>query len=193
MTSNPPAARRALVIDVETTGLDPARHACIELGAVLLDEELETVWEFSSLICPEPGAEVCAEALGVSGITLAEALAAEPAAAVVRRFEDLVAQETAPLVLAGWNVWFDVSFLKVLYQQAGLSWRFGHRFLDVQSIVSFFFDFREAPQARTVEKYLSEVQSHRATADARQTAKLLRLMNTWKAAPQIAAAASKSR
>jgi len=30
--------QQILIIDVETTGFDPIRHACIELGAVLLDE-----------------------------------------------------------------------------------------------------------------------------------------------------------
>src|SRR5688572_29200277 len=60
--------RRPLVIDVETTGLDPARHACIEIGAVLLDESLEVVWEFSAALLPPPDAEIRPEAQQVHRI-----------------------------------------------------------------------------------------------------------------------------
>ena len=41
---------RILVIDVETTGFEPSKHACIELGAVLLDEHFKSIEEFSSLV-----------------------------------------------------------------------------------------------------------------------------------------------
>ncbi len=174
---NPIVSRRALIIDVETTGLDPTRHACVELGAILLDEKFDVVWEYSSLMKPWPGAEFCADALKVHRIRSEVAQVAEPAEKVVRDFHQRFDRETAPLVVAGWNVWFDVSFLKVLYHRAGLAWPFGHRFLDVQSIVSFFFGLREVSQAFAIEKCLGETQIHRALADARQTVQLLRLMN----------------
>jgi DNA polymerase-3 subunit epsilon len=170
-------ARRALVIDVETTGLDPARHACIEIGAVLLDESLDVVWEFSASLLPPPDAEICAEAQQIHRIALAESQRGEPAEKVIRAFHHRISSESAPVVVAGWNVWFDVSFLKVLYRRAGIDWSFGHRFLDVQSIVSFAEDLRDVSQASVIENYLGETQTHRALADARQTARLLRQMS----------------
>lgn len=174
---NSTVSRRALIIDVETTGLDPTRHACVELGAILLDEKFDVVWEYSSLLEPWPGAEFSAEALKVHRIRSEVSQDAEPLEKVVRAFHQRFDREAAPLVVAGWNVWFDVSFLKVLYERTGLAWPFGHRFLDVQSIVSFFFGLREVSQAFAIEKCLGETQIHRALADARQTVQLLRLMN----------------
>ena len=32
--------KQILIIDVETTGLDPSVHACVELAAILLDADL---------------------------------------------------------------------------------------------------------------------------------------------------------
>ncbi|MCU0870819.1 MAG: hypothetical protein MUE50_00595 [Pirellulaceae bacterium] len=40
-----------------------------------------------------------------------------------RRHQAFRLQETPP-VLAGWNVWFDVSFLKHMLEQAEIKWPF---------------------------------------------------------------------
>jgi len=44
-------------------------------------------------------------------------------------------------------VWFDVSFLQQLFVRAGTKWPFRHRFVDVQSVVSFHMKLAAVAQA----------------------------------------------
>lgn len=164
---------RVLVIDVETTGFDPAVNACIDLGAVLLDESLNVMREFSSLIAPWAGAQVKDEAMKVNRIPLKELASAPPVDEVVMRFTETFRFEGAPPLLAGWNVWFDASFLRELYKRAQQPWPFPYRLLDVQSVISFHTLMTGISQERAIEQFLNERQQHRAFSDASQTAKLL--------------------
>lgn len=52
-TSTTPASpQRLLILDTETTGLDPAEHHCIEVGAVLFDVPLRSVLSQVSFLLP---------------------------------------------------------------------------------------------------------------------------------------------
>lgn len=179
MSSAPLAASRILVIDVETTGFDPARHACIELGAVLLDASLQPVREYTSLIAPRPGAEIVDRAMEVNGISREELRHAPPPAVVIGELLAQIAPLDPPPLLAGWNVWFDAQFLQQLFVQAGQTWPFGHRYLDVQSIVSFHLRLAAISQAEAIERFWGETQTHRALPDARHTARILRLQTAF--------------
>ncbi len=167
--------RRVLIVDVETTGLDPVRHACIEVGAVLLKEDLTILEEFSSLVAPWEGAEVSDDALGVSKISLQELGQARDIAEVIREFHECFCSDNSTPLLAGWNVWFDAAFLRKGYQRAGFVWPFSHRMLDVQSIVLFFARLHAISQEQVIESYLGEKQRHRALNDARHTAQVFRI------------------
>ncbi|MEI6725733.1 MAG: exonuclease domain-containing protein, partial [Actinomycetes bacterium] len=43
----PPAVPQLVVLDTETTGLDPERDRIVDIGAVRLDARLETVDRFA--------------------------------------------------------------------------------------------------------------------------------------------------
>lgn len=167
---------RVLVIDVETTGFDPAVNACIDLGAVLLDESLNVVQEFSSLIAPWTGAQVKDEAMKVNRIAWEEMASAPHVEEVINRFNATFSLKGTPPLIAGWNVWFDVSFLRELYNRAQQSWPFSYRLLDVQSVISFHTWMTGISQEQAIEKFLNEQQQHRAFADASHTARLLQLV-----------------
>lgn len=167
---------KVLVIDVETTGLDPSRHACIEIGAVLLDESLYIGREFSSLIAPWEGACIMEQAMEVNQISLEQIRHAPLVGEVVKQFHQTFSLEKDQPLLAGWNVWFDATFLRELYRRARLTWPFSHRLLDVQSIVSFHSLLAGLSQEKAIKKFLNEQQVHRALADAQHTSQLLRLM-----------------
>lgn len=167
---------KVLVIDVETTGLDPSRHACIEIGAVMLDESLRPEQEFSSLIVPWEGAEIIEAAMKVNQISLEQLHRAPLLDEVVKRFHETIRPDAVVPLLAGWNVWFDARFLRDLYQRTQRAWPFSHRLLDVQSIVSFHSMLAGLSQEKAIETFLNERQAHRALADAQHTARLLRLM-----------------
>jgi DNA polymerase-3 subunit epsilon len=51
-TAHQPAPQRLLILDTETTGLDPQRDRCIELGAVLFDLPRRSVLSQVSLLLP---------------------------------------------------------------------------------------------------------------------------------------------
>jgi DNA polymerase III epsilon subunit-like protein len=124
-------AEHYLLIDTETTGLDPNRHACLEVGATILDEKLdpstapETV--FHHYIRPSPTAIVDRQALEINGHTWAADSAAEGYQRAVephvawKNLYDWLARQCAAggeprnVIAVGWNVGFDVGFLKRLW------------------------------------------------------------------------------
>jgi len=164
-----------LIIDVETTGVDPAKHACIELGALLLDHDLNPLTEYSTCIAPWEGAEIQPEAMAVNGISMAELERAPSVVQAVEQFDCIFQPTIRRLFLCGWNVWFDQGFLKELYRRAGRPWPFRSRMLDMQSIVTFHSGIVPQSQAETVKRFLCEEQSHRALGDVQQVARLLKL------------------
>lgn len=59
-----------LVIDTETTGLHAQRHGLIQVGAIILDKNLETLATFSQDVCPPIGTyEISDEATAVHGFS----------------------------------------------------------------------------------------------------------------------------
>ena len=166
---------KVLVFDVECTGLDPVKNALIEIGAVLLDERLNPIDDYSTLIAPWEGAEINPEAMAVHKIKLEKLQAARGFQTVVKEFHKRFGSGDPLPVLAGWNVWFDVAFLRALYEKTELEWPFSHRFLDIQAIILFFSRLKGASLEETVKSIvgIGETQSHRAIDDARQTVKVL--------------------
>jgi DNA polymerase III epsilon subunit-like protein len=164
--------KKVLVIDVETTGLDPAKHACIEIGAILLDEALNPVDEFSSLIAPMAGTEVNEESMAVNRIRMEDLRSAPDYQTVIGEFNHRFCSNQSIPTIAGWNVWFDMAFMRILFERVGMKWPFGHRFLDLQSVAQFFSGFRGVSLEETVQSLLGEKQTHRAIDDTRHTVKV---------------------
>jgi len=63
------ALGRYLVIDTETTGLNPTKHGLIELAAVAMDENFEIVGQFCMDVCPPESCPIDPSALKVNGFT----------------------------------------------------------------------------------------------------------------------------
>ncbi len=166
-----------LIIDVETTGVDPLKHATIEIGAMLLDRDLNPLKEFTTFITPWAGAEIQPEAMAVNGISEADLLSAPSIAEVVEQFDCIFQPGARKLFLCGWNVWFDHGFLRMMYAKAERPWPFRSRMLDMQSIVTFHAGINPQSQADTVKRLLNEQQSHRALGDVQQVAKLLKIFS----------------
>ena len=175
-------SQSVLVIDVETTGFDPGINACIEVGAILLDHNQEFAGEFSSMIAPWEGAEIVEAALEVSGIARESLWVAPPLQKVIQDFHTKFGSQKNLPVIAGWNVWFDVSFLRDLYRRGNLRWPFGHRFIDIQSVAAFFNGLHPASQEKFISKKLHQKQTHRALSDARHTSEILQSLTKahWK-------------
>jgi len=103
---------REIVLDTETTGLDPSNHRIIEICCLELDNHLPTGKFFHKLVHPER--DIPEESTRIHGLTL-EKLADAP------RFEEIVEELLAfiadsPLVIH--NAEFDVKFLNAEFARS---------------------------------------------------------------------------
>jgi DNA polymerase-3 subunit epsilon len=104
---------RGIVIDTETTGLDPAEgHRIVEIGAVELVNRSLTGQMLHCYLCPERS--IPADAVAVHGLT-AEFLADKPLFAAVT--DELLAF-LGDAALVAHNAGFDITFLNAELKRA---------------------------------------------------------------------------
>lgn len=110
-----------IVVDVETTGIDPHIHGIISIGAINWDDPEQ--W-FYGEARPDERVEIDQFALDVNGFTH-ESLAALPMdmPTMLVQFFDWVAAQGKPQMLAGHNAQFDLKFIQKEAQRAGLDQR----------------------------------------------------------------------
>jgi len=107
---------REIVMDTETTGLDPAKgDRLIEIGCIELINRFPTGREFHRLINPE-GRDVHPEAERIHGISTAALLDKPVFAAVVEDFLSFVGDDGT---LVFHNAGFDMSFINMELARAG--------------------------------------------------------------------------
>ncbi|HXK36767.1 MAG TPA: 3'-5' exonuclease [Candidatus Paceibacterota bacterium] len=120
-----------IVVDVETTGVDPVRHAIVAIGAIDFASPQHRFYRECRIW---DGAQVQAEALAVNGFTHEQITdPARPSAE--QAIAEFVAfcRESPERTLAGQNTSFDRDFLQAAADRHNLAWQFGHRVLDLHS------------------------------------------------------------
>ena len=173
-------------IDVETTGLDPQRHALWSLGCIL-EVDGEEVDRFSLKCQPHEGREVEPEALAVGKITEQELMglpspyaAREEFESHLRRFVDRYDRQDKFFFVA-YNAPFDYQFVRSWWEECGDpyygSW-FWHPPLDVMGLAALVL-IEERPllknfKLETVCGHLGVelTQAHDALADIEATRRL---------------------
>lgn len=165
-----------LIIDAETTGLDPRTAGIIELAAILLDDGRE-VGSFSRLCWPGYQFISRAEhwqAMQVSGISGALLLDQPPVAEVARDFVAWMIRQAdeLPMHVTSYNAPFDQSFLAAHapYLNDRLAWsrcimERARRHLDL---------YRWPSLSRACQEFGIERNGHRALSDARAAAEVWR-------------------
>lgn len=95
-----------IVLDLETTGLDPVKHEIIEIGAVKVNRDSNNHTTFQSLI--KPSKKVPKKITEITGITqeMVEA-EGEEIGSVLKEFTDFIGD----LRLVTFNAEFDIGFL----------------------------------------------------------------------------------
>jgi len=173
-----------VVVDIETTGLDPATDGLLEIAAVPLrmdaSGKLHPLLPEFYPIDPHPSARMDPEALQVTGIdpdsalrgAISEHQALHRLFASVRGWVD--ASRCQRAVLVGHNAWFDLAFLRAATKRCGLEMPF-HSFttLDTASLAAVFLG--ETVLARALRGAgigFDIQQAHSAVYDAVKTAKL---------------------
>jgi DNA polymerase-3 subunit epsilon/CBS domain-containing protein len=116
-SNTPLLALDAVVIDTETTALDPRKAWVVEIAAVrLVAGRLDTAGAFRRLVCP--GVSIPRQATDVHGITDAMVADASTFAGIWGEFSDFIGDA----VVIGHALGFDLAVLKREAERAGLPW-----------------------------------------------------------------------
>jgi DNA polymerase III epsilon subunit-like protein len=117
-------------IDIETTGLDVAKHEIIEIGCVLTTPSLQLLEELELKIKPESIENADQVALKINhydsenwkqALTLREAM-------------EILAEKTKDAIMVGQNVSFDFNFLEHAFSKLGVKNNMHYHKLDTISI-----------------------------------------------------------
>lgn len=192
-----------VVFDLEATIEEDDRgflhhNEIVDLGAVYLNERLEVVAEFSSLV--RARAPVTPRLAQLTGLRQEEVDAAPEWGQVAERFEAWVSAQCGAKIkkvrLCSWGSSFDITLLRRQYRDLGRELPFSGTVVDVKSLC---FLRRSLAGERTDRLDLDELavewglslpaHRHRALPDARLTAEVLRkvwadLQGFWVPTPQ---------
>ena len=126
-----------IVLDIETTGLNPKKHSVIEVAAIEFDNPQNV---FNEICRKWPGAEIDQKALDINGFSPEEIT--NPAILsqkeLLMRFNDWL-NATGDRTIAGHNIAFDISFLNESCKRFNLSYDYGKRTVDQHSLVYSHF------------------------------------------------------
>ena len=121
-----------IVVDVETTGLNPQKHSIISIGAI---DFLKPENQFYEECKIWKGAEIMQEALKINGFSEQEVknFNKNSLETIIKRFLSWVG-DIEDKTFAGENPSFDRDFLKTSAQRYGIDWILGHRTIDLHSL-----------------------------------------------------------
>ncbi|NLG25969.1 MAG: PolC-type DNA polymerase III, partial [Clostridiales bacterium] len=154
-----------VVLDVETTGLNPALDQIIEIGAVRFEKGVE-VAEFSQLIHPQR--PIPPDSTKIHHITDAMVRGMPAIGEVIGRFADFC----RGAVLVAHNAAFDMAFFSRAFGQAGLP--FDHPKLDTLTLMRNAYPGQRSYKLGNLCKLLGIRldNAHRAVHDERATAQM---------------------
>lgn len=181
-----------IVVDIETSGLNPATDAMLEIAAVTLEMSGEGKLSYKQTYAyhvePFPGARLEKESLEITGIDPESPLrfAIPEAQALHRIFTHVRAQleqtQCYRAVLVGHNAWFDLSFLLAASKRCGVRNPF-HTFTTFDTASLSAIALGETVLARAVRRAripFDTLKAHSAIYDAEKTAELFcHIANRW--------------
>jgi len=122
-----------IVIDIETSGLLPEKHALVSLGAIDLENPEHTFYSECRVF---EGAEIDEDALVVNGFTksdITDPSKQDPLVLLIGFIE--FAKQTKDTTLGGLNIGvFDLSFLEKTAKREGVNWTFGRHTVDLHTL-----------------------------------------------------------
>jgi ribonuclease T len=195
----PPIAGRfrgflPVVVDVETAGFDPQRHALLEIAAVVLRMTpagtLEPAAPLACHVLPFLGSEIDPKALAFNGIDpdhpFRDAVPEQEALArilvPIRRAVKAAGCNRA--ILVGHNAHFDLGFLKAAVERTGFKRNPFHAFSVFDTVTLGGLAFGQtvlAKAALAAGLGWQHSEAHSAIYDAQQTARLFcAVVNRWR-------------
>lgn len=121
-----------IVIDIEASGTEYAKHSIVSLGALDFDNPHNRFYEECRIW---ENAHIMEEALNVTGFTESEVTDVTKVreGELVRHFMEW-SQHMSDRTLAGQNVSFDRDFLKAACDRENLPWDLAHRTIDTHTL-----------------------------------------------------------
>ena len=164
----PPSAPQLVVLDTETTGLDPERDRIVDIGAVRLGRGLESGESFTTLV--DPGVPIPLFITRLSGIRDEDVRGAPGFAEAFAQVRDFVGDA----VVVGHNVGFDREHLAAGARRAGLPPLANEWFDTLESALLLYPELDRHALAVLAEEFGIDREAHRALLDAETTADVLR-------------------
>ena len=133
-----------IVLDVESTGLDPNTGSIVALGALDLSEPTNQFYEECSVW---PGAHIDVDALAINGFGREELTSAskQSEAELIASFIAWATDRPQERTLAAQNVSFDLEFVQAACARAGLECPFAKRTIDTHTLVWMHMQGRGLP------------------------------------------------
>lgn len=146
---------KIVALDLETTDVDFNAGEIIQIGAVILNEDLEITNSYAECLKPlkihrDP------EAMAVNKISEETLQSAPHPMVVFSEFEKFATEGTGEEhpILAAWGTHFDVTFLREEYKQLGRPYPFSYRCIDLKSIAIWELAKRGQSLSGGVSKFL---------------------------------------
>jgi ribonuclease T len=182
-----------VIVDVETAGFNPHKHALLEIAAVIpeMDENglLSIAEVYSVHVKPFPGAELDQAALDFNGIDPHHPLriAWEEKEALLKIFQPVRAaikkNGCTRAILVGHNPSFDLSFINAAAKRCGIKRNPFHPFSTFDTATLSGLVFGQTVLAKAVKAAGIEwdnQEAHSARYDAEKTAQLFcAIVNRW--------------
>ena len=139
-----------LIIDLEMTGLNPFQHGVIEVGAMVMDDTFEIIWEFFMDLIPPDNIIIDPKSLEYNGFTLDRIALGKSYEEFAEYWEGFMETyfpgEKKPILV--WQfVTADIAFLASVFANArkpNLYMKLGNDIIDTKSI---------ANQANAIARY----------------------------------------
>lgn len=170
-----------VVVDLETSGLDPDKHGILEIGAVRMSSgaEFECKVRLAENLEYDPGV------YRVNGVTEAEARSEDRLTETAALYEFFLWLNGKDILMAGSNPRFDHDFLKVASKDGQeMPWPFRRHLLDLQTTALTYVIASGVPVPRSLSADAvysmlgqpMEPKPHRALQGARAEAHAFRLI-----------------
>jgi ribonuclease T len=182
-----------VVVDVETAGFDPQRHALLEIAAIVIrmrpDGRLEPGGTIACHVLPFVGSEIDPSAIAFNGIdpdhpfrdAVSESDALVRVLTPVRKAVKATGCNRA--VLVGHNAHFDLGFLKAAVERTGFKRNPFHAFSVFDTVTLSGLMFGQTVLAKAAKQAglgWQTSEAHSAIYDAEQTARLFcAVVNRW--------------
>lgn len=179
-----------LFSDVETSGLDPTKHAIIQLSGIIEIDDV-VVEEFDFKMQPFPGQLLSNESLSINGVTV-DQLKTFPKPKdvynqIIGKFNKYIDRynKEDKFIFVGYNSNFDDSFLRQFFKNCGDDYYSSYIWWPTVDVAPFameflkeyrhkFPNFKLATIAKALEIEVDDTKTHNAMYDTQLTRKIYR-------------------